>query len=185
MTLRMLHTYSEDWLVQRCKERDRKAQRMLYERYAPQMMALCKRYVKHQEDAEEVLSNTMVKVFRGIGEVQQKGSLEAWVKRIAINESLNHLRSNRTVFDLEIEEERAAVQESDPHALEDLQQLVEHLPNGYRTVFNLYAIEGFSHREIAEELGITENASRSQLTKARQQLRQWIDQRDKRRNHGR
>ena len=89
------------------------------------------------------------------------------------------------INDLEIEEERAAVQESDPHALEDLQQLVEHLPNGYRTVFNLYAIEGFSHREIAEELGITENASRSQLTKARQQLREWIDQRDKRRNHGR
>jgi RNA polymerase sigma-70 factor (ECF subfamily) len=181
----MLQTYSEDLLIQRCREGERKAQRQLYERFAPGLMAICRRYLRQQEEAEEALSNAVLKVFRNIDDYSHSGSLEGWVKRITVNECLNHLRKRKEVFTMEIEEEIAPSFTADPHEYEDLQRVVEHLPSGYRTVFNLYAIEGFSHKEISKELGITENASRSQLSKARKQLRSWLEQREIRMNNGR
>lgn len=185
MKLRMLNTYSEDLLIKRCQERDRKAQRELYERFAPNMMALCKRYVKHQETAEDVLSTSMVKVFKNIATVESSTSLQAWVRKITVNECLNHLRSEREFTALEVEEDITESNDHDPHEFEELQVMVERLPTGYRTVFNMYAVEGYSHKEISEELRITENASRSQLTKARKQLKFWLDQREKRSQNGR
>lgn len=169
---------SEAELVQGCQEGNRLIQRRVYEQYSSRMLALCRRYVKNEMDAEEVLINGFLKVFERIGQFKSDGSFEGWIRRIMVNESLNHLRKQRLMY-AEVEIENLAndldysTYENEMDA-EELLKLVEQLPVGYRTIFNLYAIEGFSHKEIAESLNITESTSKSQLSRARVHLQKLL-----------
>ncbi len=170
---------TEQKLVKQCTKGDAKAQRELYERFAPQMLSICRRYVRSLEDAEEVLSNAFVKVFRKIDQYKGDGPLGGWIRRIMVNESLNFIRYQKNLF-VEVEEENHSgfshqdVQEE--INAEHLMAMINELPLGYRTVFNLYAIEGYAHKEIGEMLGVSENTSKSQLSKARKHLQERIGQ---------
>mgnify|MGYP002777667069 CR=1 FL=1 len=164
----------DDELIRQCQRGNAFAQKRLYDTYVNRMYRVCLRYVREETAAEEVLMNGFLKVFHALTHFQYRGegSLEAWIKRIMVNEALQHLRSTRHLPTLYPEE--IVQYEPDVGALPDGQldaeqilETIRRLPTGYRTVFNLYAIEGYSHREIAEQLSISENTSKSQLSKAR------------------
>ncbi len=164
---------NEEKLIKQCRRGNAKAQRELYHKYAAGMLSVCRRYVRSLEDAEEVLSNAFIKVFNKIDQYQGSGSLGGWIKRIMVNESLNYIRYQKNLF-VEVEEENhRSFSHQDVNNKQDaehLMRLIDALPLGYKTVFNLYAIEGYTHREIGEMLGISENTSKSQLSKARKAL---------------
>lgn len=145
------------------------------------MLSVCRRYVQSLEDAEEVLSNAFIKVFGKIDQYSGDGPLGAWIRRIMVNESLNFIRYRKNLF-VEMEEENnTAFSHSgmqDQMDADHLLSLVAELPLGYRTVFNLYGIEGYSHKEIGEMLNISENTSKSQLSKARQHLQKKLGERE-------
>lgn len=173
-----LRSLSPADLLAECQRGNPRAQRVLYDRLAPKMMALCLRYLRHQEDAEEVLMQGFVKVFQALEQYRHEGCLEGWVRRIMVNTALGFLRRPRPIhLDLaDCTSSLAAVAaraESDL-AVGDLLRLVQGLPLGYRTVFNLYAVEGYSHAEIGKLLGISEGTSKSQFAKARQQLQRQL-----------
>ncbi len=165
-------------LIEGCKKKDRHAQRFLFEHYSGRMLSLCYRYVKDRMDAEDVMVTAFAKIFDRVGQYKGDGSFEGWVRRIMVNESLTYLRKNRNMY-LETDIE-AAEREPDFDKLdsameaEDLMKLISELPTGYRIVFNLYAIDGFSHQEIATQLGISENTSKSQLSRARALLQRRL-----------
>lgn len=179
MGYQIYHTVNNE-LIDGCKKRDRHAQRFLYERYSGRMLALCCRYVKDRMDAEDVMVVAFTKVFDRINQFKGEGSFEGWVRRIMVNESLTYLRKNKSMY-LETDIE-AAEREPDYDRLdseleaEDLRKLIADLPTGYRIVFNLYAIDGFSHQEIAEQLGVSENTSKSQLSRARAVLQRKLNE---------
>ena len=166
-------------LVKNCRKGDSKAQRELYERYAPQMLSVCRRYVRSLEDAEEVLSNAFIKVFAKIDQYSGEGALGGWIRRIMVNEALNYIRYQKNLF-VEVDHENHAEIShsgfSDKMDADHLLAMVAELPLGYRTVFNLYGIEGYTHKEIGEMLGISENTSKSQLSKARKHLQERLGQ---------
>jgi RNA polymerase sigma factor (sigma-70 family) len=179
----MNNTTEEKDLIVACQQNKSDAQRLLYERLAAKMFGLCIRYVRNSDDAEELLLNGLLKVFQKINLFRFEGSFEGWVRRIMVNECLNFLRTQKSItVELSLQ---SSTQSSvgnwanDNLEAEDLLKLLELLPNGYRTVFNLYAIEGFSHKEIAEMLDITEGTSKSQLARARQTLQQLIIEQEK------
>ena len=163
-------------LVQACKRRDRKAQEAVFKRFAGKMKAICKRYVGVGPLAEDVLMEGFMKVFTKIDLFKDQGSFEGWVRRIMVNEALMALRKEGkmkfqdTDFGYEIGQLEDAYMNLQ---VEELNKLIESLPLGYKTVFNLYAIEGYSHQEIAVALNITESTSKTQLFKARK----WLQQR--------
>jgi len=165
-------------LIEGCKKHDRHAQRFLYDYFAPKMHALCCRYIKDKMEAEDVLVTSFTKIFDRISQFKNEGSFEGWIRRIVVNESLTYLRRNKSMY-LEMDIE-AADREPDYERLDsqleadDLLKLIAELPAGYRIVFNLYAIDGYSHKEIAEQLGINENTSKSQLSRARVALQKAL-----------
>lgn len=170
---------SETELLDRCRQNEPRAQRQLYERYAGKMLAVCRRYVRDADDAEDVLAQGFVKVFRYLHQYEGRGPLAGWIRRVMVHEALKFLRK-RTPLTTSLEDDfvartavSAATAESDLAAA-DLWALLDTLPAGYRTVFNLYAVEGFTHPQIAEVLGISEGTSKSQLFKARQMLQRQI-----------
>jgi RNA polymerase sigma factor (sigma-70 family) len=170
--------FSEPELVAECRLGNPRAQRVLYDRLSPKMLAVCKRYLRNTEDAEEVLMQGFVKVFRGLEQYRQDGSLAGWVRRIMVNTALSYLRGQRPVH-VDIEASFASLTPVAAHAEADLaaadiMRMVQELPKGYRTVFNLYAVEGYSHVEISSLLGISEGTSKSQLSKARMQLQRQL-----------
>ncbi len=170
-----INTYSsEAELLDDCRKGRSNAQKELYASIAPKMLGICVRYIYDREEAEHVMIGGMIKVFEKLNQYNGDGSFEGWVRRIMVNESLMYIRKNRAMsLEVEISE---ADSEPDFETLgnqleaDDLMKLISELPVGYRTVFNLYAIEGFSHKEIAEMLGINENTSKSQLSRARKFL---------------
>jgi RNA polymerase sigma factor (sigma-70 family) len=170
---------SETDLLAACRLGTPRAQRVLYDRLAPRMMALCLRYLRHTEDAEEVLMRGFVKVFEALTQYRHEGSLEGWVRRIMVNMALMYLRERRRqALTLDLTDFYCQVPVAPSVeatlATADLLRLVQALPTGCRTVFNLYAIEGYAHAEIAALLGITESTSKSQLARARQRLQQQV-----------
>ncbi|MET4106314.1 sigma-70 family RNA polymerase sigma factor [Hymenobacter sp. UYP22] len=170
---------SDAALVAACRQGNAAAQEQLYQRFAPRMLALCLRYVCHEFDAEDVLARGFVKVFRGLHQFAGTGSLGGWVRRILVHECLSFLRRREN---LTLSLEAAAVRHlsaPQPSAEVELQAadllwLVQQLPAGYRTVFNLCALEGYTHPEVAALLGISEGTSKSQLSKARALLQRQV-----------
>lgn len=167
---------SETNIIAKVKKQDRAAQRALYDKYSPLFYSICLRYLKNQQDAEDVLLESFYKIYTKIDQYKNQGSFEGWMKRIVINESLMQLRKKKN-FHLHVELENAAQAKEEAVALQDLLYeellgLMEELPPGYRTVFNLYVIEGYKHREIAEMLGISINTSKSQLILAKKKLKE-------------
>lgn len=175
----MKQRFTIEDLVQGCKRGERQAQEGLYRQLVPTMMGICLRYAKDRDDAEDILQTGFIRVFQKISDFRMEGSFEGWVKRIMVNTALEHYRKNlRTLTAVSLDEVQEEVSFSDWNALEveDLLNLIQSLPNGYRMVFNMYALEGYSHKEIAEELGITESGSKSQLSRARALLKEKIKQ---------
>ena len=170
---------SEKRLVKHCLRGDHEAQRELYDRYSGEMLSVCRRYTQSLEDAEEVLSNGFIKIFSRLDQYRGEGALGAWIRRIMVREALNFIRYKKNLF-VEVEEERQSEfghsNVKDHYDAEHLLRMINELPTGYRTVFNLYAIEGYNHREIGEMLEISENTSKSQLSKARRQLQQKLSE---------
>lgn len=162
---------SETELINGCIRGDREAQKRVYDLYSPLMYPVCLRYMKNTVEAEDVLVIAFTRIFEKINQFKATGSLEGWIKRIVINEALMHLRKQRTMFvisDKEIEDvDRADDNTYNYLEAEELFSMLDKLPPGYRSVFNLYAIDGFSHKEIATHLGISENTSKSQFSRAR------------------
>jgi len=172
---------TEAELIKYCKRGDRLAQKLLYERFAPKMYGVCKRYVRRREDAEDILIEGLFKVFDNIEKFRGQGSFEGWIRRIVVNQSLMFLRKKHN-FALTVEvsniEVKTEISIEDELAAEDILNLLDKLPTGYRTVFNLYVVEGYKHREIAEIMGISINTSKSQLILAKKRLRQLIQTND-------
>lgn len=170
---------SEELLANWCLKGDRKSQKYLYETFSNPIFRLLMRYVRNDNDAQDLLVTGFTKVFEKIGEFEfrGKGSLGKWIRRIMVNEALMFLRSKKESFYLEDFDGRELVDiakiESDLGA-EDIFSLILELPTGYRTVFNMHLIEGYSHKEIASTLGISVSTSKSQLNKARKQLQSKI-----------
>ena len=168
----------EHQLLRQCIAGDRKAQQGLYDLFAPTVYAICMRYMGNSDDAKDMLQDTMVKFYQKAGEFRFQGSLEGWVKRIGVNACLDQLKRNKAKFTTDIENAfglSVDVNAAQPLETKDLMRLLGTLPDGYRTVFNLYAIEGFSHGEIATLLNISENTSKSQLFKARKWLQAKLE----------
>jgi RNA polymerase sigma factor (sigma-70 family) len=169
-----IYRAEEKDLIDGCKKNDRQAQELLYKRFSGKMYGLCCRYIKDKMEAEDVLVVAFTKIFQRIDQYKGDGSFEGWIRKIIVNESLTYLRKNKNMY-LELDVE-AADQEPDYQQMEgkleadDLMRLISELPTGYRIVFNMYAIDGFSHKEIADHLGIQENTSKSQLSRARVML---------------
>ena len=171
MRLRINKSLSEGELVKACKRLDKGAQEQLFSKYAPVMLGICRRYTGNIHDAEDVMIGGFMKVFDKIDQYQGAGSFEGWIKRIMINDSLGFLRKNKSMYlevDIEKANERPDLNKLDAALdTEDLLSIISELPPGYRLIFNLYAIEGYSHKEIGVKLGITESTSKSQLSRAR------------------
>ncbi|HTN37737.1 MAG TPA: RNA polymerase sigma factor [Arachidicoccus sp.] len=169
-------------LIERCKENNAKAQKSLYQLFAGKMFAICLRYAKDHMAAEDILQTGFVKIFSSIGKFRSEGSFEGWLRRIMVNTAIEHYRySVKLQQTAEITNEvEASTGETvlSELALEDLLQLIARLPDGYRIVFNMYVIEGFSHKEIAIKLGISEGGSKSQLSRAKQMLKTALIKRE-------
>ena len=172
------HKFTIDSLLEGCKRGERKAQESLYKTLASRMMAVCVRYTKDTYEAEDVLQMGFVKVFQKVLDFRSEGSFEGWIRRIMVNTAIETYRKNLRMLNVvDIEEVYDQPQSTfDMNGLEtkDLLKLVQQLSNGYRVVFNMYVIEGYSHKEIAGQLGITEGASKSQLSRARAILKDKI-----------
>jgi len=167
-----------DDLLAELKRNDRRSQEQLYKLLASKMLGVCMRYAKDTFEAEDMLQSGFVKVFKKIGEFRGDGSLEGWIRRIMVNTAIEIYRKNQRMLNVvEIDEVYDAPQTTfDLNGLEakDLLKLIQQLSAGYKLVFNLYAIEGYSHKEIGEQLGITEGSSKSQLSRARAILKEKL-----------
>lgn len=164
-----------------CKKNDPASQKELYDRYAPLFLSMALRYTKVYPEGEDIMVRAFCKIFSKIDTFKEEGSFEGWMKRIVVNEALMTIRKKNNLH-LAVEIAEHDVPEH-TNAIDDLQyqellDLLEQLPVGYKTVFNLQVIEGYKHREIAEMLGISINTSKSQLILAKKRLRQLIADRD-------
>ncbi|MDR1129571.1 MAG: sigma-70 family RNA polymerase sigma factor [Prevotellaceae bacterium] len=169
----------DEQLIKECIKKDIRAQKQLYEKYASLMMSVCLRYVKDKDIAQNLLQDGFIKLFDKIHTYSGKGSFVGWMRKIFVNTSLEYLRHNDVLkhsmdidvaFNIESEDESPI----DKISADELMKCITELPDGFRTVFNMFAIEGYSHAEIAEMLGIQEGTSRSQYARARTLLQQKI-----------
>lgn len=170
-------------LVQDCLRGNPRAQKALFDKFAPKMLSVCNRYMKDRADTEDAFQLAMVKVFKKLGDFKNEGPLEGWIRRIMVNTCLDELRrAQRFITDKSMEDVsfRIEVQEEISSKLmaDDLISLIQKMPSGYRVVFNMFAIEGYSHQEIAESLEISESTSKSQYLRARAYLRQRIEEKE-------
>lgn len=169
---------TERELVLGCQNGDRRSQELLYTRYARRMYAVCLRYARHELEAQDLLQEGFIRVYEKLGDFRMDGSLEGWIRRIMVHTAINQYRRKafqNERFGLEhLPETPVASQALDRLGAQELMALIARLPDGYRHVFNLYAIEGYDHAEIAQLLGCGESTSRSQLSKARRFLQELI-----------
>ncbi len=168
---------TEEDIIKGCIQNNAACQHMLFHTYAGKMMSVCFRYAGNQHDAEDILQEAFIKVFSHIHQFKFEGSFEGWLRRIVVNTALKSLQKKKLHFS-EVSESASSLHVA-PHSesalqTEQLMKLLQMLPDGYRTVFNLYAIEGYDHEEIGKMLNIQPATSRSQLVKARKMLQQHI-----------
>ena len=171
-----------DRIISDCLKKDRQAQKRLYEHYSPILLGIIRRYISTIEDAEDVLVEVFVKIFEKMKQFNHNGSFEGWMKKIAVNEALMFLRKRKLItVDVKL------IDQFEHHdgeeifhqmAKRDILAVLDELPPGYKTVFNLYIIEGYKHREIAELLGISINTSKSQLILAKKRMRDLLKKKE-------
>ncbi len=170
---------SENTQIQKCIEGCRKSQKELYDFYAAKMFAFCLRYAKNDMDAEDILQDGFVKIFTNLDKYRADGSFEGWLRRIMVNTAIEHIRKNK-INNQDISENiENTVKDKYANALDklfekELVNIASTLSDGYKAVFNMYAIEGYSHKEIAKQLGITESTSKSQFSRAKSILRNLL-----------
>ena len=170
----------EQELILGCIAARPKAQKALFDIYAPKLYVVCLRYLKDQMRAQDVLQDTFVKIFANISNYKSEGAFEGWLKKIAVNTCLDQLRKDKKLLtDVSIDDVSHKLSSESFSAeklmADDLLKLVQALPDGYRTVFNLFAIEGYSHQEIAAQLGVSESTSKTQYLRARAYLKDRIE----------
>lgn len=174
----------ESDLIVGCLEGNRRMQEELYRRFSPRMYAVCLRYAGNAEEAEDILQEGFIKVFKKLDSFRSEGSFEGWMRRVFVNTAIEHFRRKRYLMPVTEREENTIegkyLSVLDDLAARDIMALVQELSPGYRTVFNMYVVEGYTHKEIADMLGISEGTSKSQLSRAKvilqDMVRQFIDQ---------
>jgi RNA polymerase sigma-70 factor (ECF subfamily) len=179
------HTISESDLINGCIEGNRRMQEELYRRFSPRMYAVCLRYAGSSEEAEDILQEGFIKVFKKLNTFRSEGSFEGWVRRIFVNTAIEHFRRKRYLQPVTEKEENTMegnyLSVLDNLAERDIMELIQQLSPGYRTVFNMYVVEGYSHKEIGDMLGISEGTSKSQLSRAKvilqDMVRKFLEQR--------
>jgi RNA polymerase sigma-70 factor (ECF subfamily) len=170
LSTRLPASLSEPELIDACRQNNRQAQHALFQKMAGKMLSVVKRYVTNTSEAEDTLMEGFVKVFAKLDQYQGGGSFEGWIRKIMVNEALMSIRKNKNRYPVDID---VAYDVAHPDetlmqlGLQEIEALIASLPTGYRTIFNLYAIEGYSHAEIAHLLDISEGTSKSQLSRAR------------------
>ena len=167
-------------LLKDCLNQKPEAQKRLYDHFAPSMLGVCFRYTKSMNDAEEVLQQGFIKVFTRLKQFRQEGELGGWVRKIMVNTALNYLKTNQKYrYELSFDEMPLHLVSTENPSVnlqaKELAELIRQLPTGFQTIFNLYAVEGYKHAEIASMLGISEGTSRSQYARARVILIEWIE----------
>ena len=168
---------SDTDLIQGCINGDRRMQKALYDKYSGKMYAVCLRYMGNADDAQDILQEGFVKVYKNLERFRGEGSFEGWVRRIFVNTAIEQIRRRKT--DLSLTEKEESIELKSVSAIEninekDLMRIIRDLSPGYRAVFNLYVVEGYSHKEIGDMLGISEGTSKSQLARARMILQDKI-----------
>jgi RNA polymerase sigma-70 factor (ECF subfamily) len=171
---------NEQQLISEAIANNRQAQQQLYSKYASKMLSVCRQYIKDIQFAEDVMITGFMKMFTNLKKFEHKGSFEGWVKRIMIHECIDYLRVKKNNFnhkdidDVIYSEEEDNYEMEGDFSIDDIQLLIDNLPEGYKMVFNLYIIDGYKHNEIAELLNISEGTSKSQLSHAKRQLQTQI-----------
>jgi RNA polymerase sigma-70 factor (ECF subfamily) len=170
-----LHQEESD-LISQAVENNRHAQQKIYSKFSPKMLGVCRNYIKDVQQAEDVMITAFMKVFTNLKNFKSEGSFEGWISRIMINECISFIRVDKKIKFLEDEkyQEESFNNTESQYNVDDLQFLVDSLPEGYKMIFNLYCIEGFKHQEIAEILNINEGTSKSQLSHARKMLQENV-----------
>ncbi|HNW97820.1 MAG TPA: RNA polymerase sigma factor [Bacteroidales bacterium] len=167
-------------IIEACKKNERSAQKFVYEKFFSRFYAVCVRYIKDREEALEVLNDGFINMFKNIEQYKCDGSFEGWARRIIVNKAIDYIRSNKKykeVFKYIDDYKDVPVKieiEEDMFDINELYDMVHNLPNIYRMVFNLYAIDGFSHKEIAERIGVSEGTSRWYLSESRKMLKEKL-----------
>ena len=161
-------------LIKKATQNNREAQHVLFELHAPKMLSVCRYYVKDMQHAEEVMLNGFLKVFTNLKTFKHEGSFEGWIRRIMVREAISFLRQKKTIQFVDEEYQHIEIQDetTQQYDVAQLQELIDNLPEGYKMVLNMYVFDGFSHKEIADELNISVNTSKTQLLKARKKLKQ-------------
>lgn len=171
---------NDQHIIEGCKRGDRKAQTTLYHRYKALLFGVCLRYAADQSEAEDLLQDSFIKIYRDLYQYRPTGPLRAWLRKVTVNVALQHIRRKKRLFPMvEIGEVSDQIDRTEDifssFRASALLQLIQKLPPGYRAVFNLYVVEGYSHKEIAEKLGINIATSKSQLSRAKHLLRKMLE----------
>jgi len=170
---------TNDQLIQACKNRDRKGQKAFVDEYSSYLYGICLRYVKYQQEAEDCLQESLVRILTKIDKYDGEGSFKSWISKVTANQCLQHLRRNKKHLYMNIEEGSTQVHPTDINAkleLKEVLRFIDQLPDNYRIAINMYTVEGFSHKEIAKELGIAESSSRSLVTRGRQMINEFFEE---------
>ena len=176
--MKVIHLHhQENELIQLAIENNRQAQQQIYSHFSPKMLSVCRQYIKDIHQAEDIMITAFMKVFTNMKNFQHNGSFEGWIRRIMVNECISFIRVQKKVIFIEDETyfEESFNNIDSQYSIENIQFLIDSLPDGYKMVFNLYAIEGFKHKEIASMLEINEGTSKSQLSHARKMLQTQIN----------
>jgi len=172
--LKIITLHNQKSLIKKAITNNREAQKKLFEQHAPKMLGVCRQYVKDIHHAEDLMLQGFLKVFKNLDKFKHAGSFEGWIRKIMVNTCISYLRKKNVLMlsDEDYVFNDVATVSLENTAVEDIQKLIDVLPEGYKIVFNLFAIEGYKHSEIAEKLKISENTSKSQLFKARKLLQE-------------
>lgn len=171
---------SDNDLIEGSIQGDSRLQELLYKKYSGKMYGVCLRYAGNESDANDILQEGFIKVFKNLLKYRGEGSFEGWIRRIMVNTAIEHFRRKKNTFSITETQEKSVEDVSlnamDNLALKDLLEIIDQLPEGYKMVFNMHVIEGYPHKEIAEILGITEGTSKSQLARAKGVLKKMLEQ---------
>ena len=176
--MKVINLHQEEHeLIALAVENNLHAQQKIYSKFSPKMLGVCRQYIKDIHQAEDIMITAFMKVFTNLKNFEHKGSFEGWIRRIMVNECISFIRVQKKVKFIEDEEwfEESFNNIDSQFTVEEIQFLIDNLPDGYKMIFNLYAIEGYQHKEIAEMLKISEGTSKSQLSHARKTLQEQIN----------